>query len=410
MDYILEVIEYIYKNIDTLPFPEHHLEEKFSVSRKKLYRDFKSHTGQTPYQYILKQKMQRVHELKNENPNIKWKEVMKALNIINYSIRSIQDNYSKYLQSTDINEEDPTFDSFDQFWKSKDQLNEILLRFVLAHVKYEVNNQSSSTLWLTYPVENTLLQSHPFGLDTAHNFSIWFNPDTDRISSSLILKSAVVDNGMDCSAPSHIDVYLSVFARLHDHLNGHENYTDITKSILHFDKWAATCSPFFMGNGVEEAPAKSIEIDRESEFIKVTNPFYEEIKDEMLKRYVADFSKNFSVDLLDIQKFNAAIQNDDKESMISQLSLLCKGPTNTALVDLLFSLMESPYLHNLDIESFPGNFLDQESLETTKSMTSQEMQTRLLSFKSAIDELVENLDDDELCSIDFKTLAKGIIK
>ncbi|MDW3210286.1 MAG: helix-turn-helix domain-containing protein [Reichenbachiella sp.] len=407
MEYLTEVITYIDAHAQEIPYPDHLLETQFSVSSKKLYRDFKARLDETPQRYILKRKMEMAYSLKEEDPSLTIKAIRKLLNMT-CSVRTFHNNYARYAKNNQANS---NADDFDPLWRSQNQLNEILLRFILRHIKFEVKQESLLNQWITYTVENTILQVHPFGFDSSHSFNIWVDPETEALTSNLILEYGIKNglDGMDCALPAKIDIYFLLFANLHAHLEGHEHYIDITKSIKNYGNYLSACKPFFIDDEVAEMPNEAVEIDQDSDFIKATDPFFQEFKNELLDKYKTEFLKKFNIEMATISELNRDIRNDNYEAVSLTLSKILVDPNNTALTDLLFYLIDHPYLHDQDISEFPGAFLDLKTLKVTKSMHTEQIQKCLLSFKAESDKLYESEEDEDWNSEDFKTLAKEII-
>ena len=408
MNYITNILEYIDQHIREIPFPDHLLEERFSISSKKLYREFTNHLNETPHRYLMKRKMELAYRIRQEDPSMKVKDVIEELNM-KCSLRAFHSNYTRFVRNNHTTDETTFSDDFDCFWKSRDQLNEILLRFVLRHAKYDLKEESLLHCWLEYPVENTMLQCHPFGFDTAHTFNIWLNPDTDKLTSSFIMKWGFSQNGMDCAIPNKIDVYTLLFASIHDHLKDHENYVDITQSIHNFNNYLAASTYLGMTREPTELPQNAIEINHDSAFIKATDSFYNRLKKNLVDQYQVEFSRKFRIDLFTIKQINEEIRSDNYKALEASLSKVLNSPTNTTLIDLLFCLIDHPYLRDLDISTFPGVYLDKKGLETLKFMSSSQIQCCLLTFKKEVDRLCNSLDDDALCEYDFQSLAAEII-
>lgn len=235
-------------------------------------------------------------------------------------------------------------------WENKRTFDEILLRLMLFIDKIAPTKNGLNSMQFTVDVTESILQfTHFLKPELFHVHDIALNLNTNKIDNLLHI---IEDKEFKiCRSLYTVQPYFSLIFLL-DKRNSKKIGFEIKDAIADWNVYvkgivSIPVIDHYMAY-IDLSAKPIIEINRESDFIKKTNPLIERLEDKLRKDVEKSFLRQFGVPYVQIFSFVETVRTGDSSEIRNYLEL--NLPDDVIKMDLTLRIIEYPDLEYINLE------------------------------------------------------------
>lgn len=355
MNYIEDVKNYIEENLITIDSKNYKnaLTSFCNTSFSKLDKDFKANEGVSVRKYFFNEKLKLYRKIARDEPFLARQEIQAKINH-NFTDRAFRNQLKKNTEFEEFTDPFPMY-----FFRNKKVFEEILVRFILLNKWAKIKKWHNKGVTIDINVENTILQFNNsiIPLESDHTYFIDIDLDSYELGYSMIITNEF--DKEQCQVPNSLNPYFSVLLNIDNHINEQVKYT--LKDAIHNFKSYYTIDklennplliPSFINVNLEIKDHQVLEINKESEFIKLTDSITNEIKNNLIGNSEKLSVKNFGIKLSELKEYGAYVQDRNYKSMRMILDRVSDQLLKSNTLDLIIEITDCPYFNSIEFDAY----------------------------------------------------------
>lgn len=280
----------------------------------------------------------------------------------------------------------------ESLFQNKETLDEILLRLMLLFELGTKKNEGINNMSILVDVRDTIFPfSDLLNPEAFHVYDISLNLNRNSLNYFLHI---VEDNefGMARSINSVKPYFNQIFSldrrlkytgcEMKDSISGWNGYfKSATSFSLIPDRYIAKIDLSFK---------PVIEINRDTEFIKRTDPLIKKLENDLREDVNKSFIKHFGIQYEQILRFIEVIKENNLSEVHSFLE--ANFPDNLFKLDLILRIIDFPDLEIIDLEEYEMHF-DQDLIAKILNLDKENMLATISKYNAMVNE-IDNSDQD----------------
>lgn len=290
-------------------------------------------------------------------------------------------------------------------FQNKDILDEILLRLMLLLDLGTKKKENLNNMSIVVDVRDTIFPfSDLLNPEAFHVYDVSHNLNRNALSFQLQIienDELTVARYLNSVKPYFSLIYSwdtkcskLIKCEIKDSIFGWKDYFKSAFSI--------SCYPYRYVANIDLSVKPIVELNRDSAFIKLTDPLIRELEIDLREDVNKKFIKQFGIEYDEILAFKEIAL----KSNITEISnfLGTNFPDNLFKLDLVLSILDFPDLEVVDLEKYALHF-NKKLLVKLLKLGKEEMLTVIAKFK----EMVDNIEDFDLDYDPNKLLMNSLI-